>query len=53
MNKVESSIGNLQYELNALVGQVDLYTDDIAEVYSLSQQLDDLIVEYYRNYKIV
>ncbi|MGL6174096.1 MAG: Spo0E family sporulation regulatory protein-aspartic acid phosphatase [Cellulosilyticaceae bacterium] len=53
MNKVESSIGNLQYELNNLVEQVDLYTDDIAEVYSLSQQLDDLIVEYYKNYKLV
>ncbi|MEG0012631.1 MAG: aspartyl-phosphate phosphatase Spo0E family protein [Cellulosilyticaceae bacterium] len=52
MNKVESNIGDLQYALNELVGHVDLYTDDMTEVYSLSQELDNLIVEYYRNYQL-
>lgn len=53
MNKVESNIGALQNELNALVSQVDLYTEDMPEIYTLSKQLDDLIVEYYRGYMTV
>lgn len=52
MNKVERSIGDLQYALNELVNQVDSYTDDMTEVYSLSQELDNLIVEYYKTYQL-
>lgn len=49
MNNTQTSIGSLQANLNQLVEKSDQFTEFIPELYSLSQQLDELIVEYYRS----
>lgn len=45
MNKTMLEIGVLQARLNDLMGNIELYTD---EIYTLSQRLDELIVTYYK-----
>lgn len=49
MNNTQVSIGSLQANLNELVEKTDKFTDFTPELYSLSQQLDELIVEYYKS----
>lgn len=49
MNTMEVRIVDLQARLNSLVESSDEYTDDVRELYNVSKQLDELIVEYYKN----
>lgn len=51
MNNTVANIGALQMQLNALITTTNLYTEDTTELYQISQQLDELIVEYYNQYK--
>lgn len=51
MNNTVASIGALQTRLNALITTTNLYTEDMTELYTISQQLDELIVAYYNEYK--
>lgn len=48
MNNTQASIRSLQANLNQLVEKNEKFTEFIPELYSLSQQLDELIVEYYK-----
>ena len=50
MNTTEGRIVDLQVCLNRLVAENSAYTDDIPELYLLSKQLDELIVQYYKQY---
>ncbi|MDA3732463.1 aspartyl-phosphate phosphatase Spo0E family protein [Niameybacter massiliensis] len=51
MNTTQGQIVDLQVRLNGLVENSSAYTDDMIELYKVSQQLDELIVRYYREYK--
>ncbi|MGL4798163.1 MAG: Spo0E family sporulation regulatory protein-aspartic acid phosphatase [Cellulosilyticaceae bacterium] len=51
MNNTVTSIGALQARLNALVATTNLYTEDLAELYTISTELDQLIVAYYNEYQ--
>ncbi|MEF9958524.1 MAG: aspartyl-phosphate phosphatase Spo0E family protein [Niameybacter sp.] len=50
MNTTQGQIVDLQVCLNGLVEKSSAYTDDMNELYRVSQQLDELIVRYYREY---
>ena len=43
-------IVDLQMRLNSLVESSSAYTDDMRELYTLSTQLDELLVQYYKEY---
>jgi hypothetical protein len=44
-------ITSLQQSLNDLVKDADVLTESIPELYTLSKQLDELIVAYYKTDK--
>ncbi|MGL4362497.1 MAG: aspartyl-phosphate phosphatase Spo0E family protein [Cellulosilyticaceae bacterium] len=48
MNYTIANIGVLQKRLNELVTKVGLGNSEQTELYSLSQELDELIVKYYK-----
>ncbi|MGL4345481.1 MAG: Spo0E family sporulation regulatory protein-aspartic acid phosphatase [Cellulosilyticaceae bacterium] len=52
MKNTEASIGSLQASLNELVQTTTIYTQDTAELFRLSEQLDQLIVKYYKEMSI-
>lgn len=52
MNETMVCIGELQAHLNKLVEQAHVYTDAKQEIYKISRQLDELITQYYGNYKM-
>lgn len=43
-------IVDLQIRLNSLVENSNDYTDQMPELYTLSTELDELIVQYYKEY---
>lgn len=43
-------IVDLQIRLNSLVENSKDYTDQMLELYTLSTELDELIVQYYKEY---
>lgn len=52
MNNTEAMIGSLQQSLNQLVEKTTIYTQDTAELFQLSEKLDELIVKYYKEAKL-
>ena len=47
-NTHTENITSLQKNLNKLVKDANVLTESIPELYTLSQQLDELIVAYYK-----
>ncbi|MFQ9698233.1 MAG: aspartyl-phosphate phosphatase Spo0E family protein, partial [Zhenhengia sp.] len=43
-------IVDLQIRLNSLVENSNDYTDHMRELYTISTELDELIVQYYKEY---
>lgn len=52
MQNTEAMIGNLQVSLNQLVEKTTIYTQDTSELFKLSEQLDQLIVKYYKEMSV-
>lgn len=50
MSTTEGRIIDLQVCLNRLVAESSAYTDEVQELYLISKQLDELIVQYYKEY---
>lgn len=52
MSITQVRIGKLQAHLNSLMASGTMYTENMQEIYQLSQQLDELIVQYYKEYTL-
>lgn len=52
MQNTKTEIGLLQASLNQLVEHSAIYTQDTAELFKLSEQLDQLIVKYYKEMSV-
>ncbi len=48
MNTIKANIGELRADLNRLLETEDNFADHMEEIYTLSCQLDDLIICYYQ-----
>ncbi|MGL4736839.1 MAG: aspartyl-phosphate phosphatase Spo0E family protein [Cellulosilyticaceae bacterium] len=52
MKNTEAQIGSLRASLNQLVENAAIYTQDTTELFKLSEQLDLLIVQYYKEMSV-